>query len=93
MLEVIAQTYEPTATPACSMSQDSENCRECYARLRALEDRMMKTETIVGVDDKDTGLRGAVEKIGDRLQSMEKRIYIAMGIGYAAMFVLEKLFK
>jgi len=54
---------------------------------------MMKTETIVGVDDKDTGLRGAVEKIGDRLQSMEKRIYIAMGIGYAAMFVLEKLFK
>lgn len=54
---------------------------------------MTRTETIIGVDDKDTGLRGDVRQITERLAGMERRMYLAIGAGYVLLFIAQKLWK
>lgn len=72
------------------------SCQEHSGRIRELEDRMTRLEVLVGADDKDTGLRGTVEKLSAQIAAMEKRMYMALGVisvvAQILPFLLERWF-
>jgi hypothetical protein len=59
------------------------------------EHRLTKLETLVGVDDPDTGLRGEIREMDRQISTLfrlfrglEKRIYLAMGGGFVLLWLL-----
>ena len=57
-----------------------------------LRERLIKVETIVG-DDGDSGLRGDMKILFDRLRQIEMRMYMAVGGGMVVVFIIEKIWK
>lgn len=57
-----------------------------------MRDRLMKVETIVG-DDADSGLRGDMKIMFERLRQIETRMYLAVGGGTVVLFILDKVWK
>lgn len=57
-----------------------------------LRERLIKVETIVG-DDGESGLRGDMKILFDRLRQIEMRMYMAVGGGMVIVFIIEKVWK
>ena len=75
------------------MSSKTQPCEECAPDITNLRERVVKMETVVGMEDADDGMRGDIKWMKKALRGMEKRGYIAFGIGMAIYWWAEHYFK
>ncbi|MFA6959952.1 MAG: hypothetical protein WC205_04275 [Opitutaceae bacterium] len=60
--------------------------------ITAMRERLIRIETIVG-DEADSGLRGDMKILFERLRQIEVRMYMAVGGGMVVVFIIEKVWK
>ncbi len=57
-----------------------------------LRERLIRAETLIG-DDSESGLRGDMKMLFERLRQVELRMYMAVGGGMVIVFIAEKLWQ